>query len=63
MIEPKFGTLIRIKENCELSFCRGLLARVAYIGVDGISVYLVNSEFDDCIPLKNDEWGPADEKD
>lgn len=52
--QPSFGMLIRIKENAPY-FC-GEKARIAYIGEDGISVYLTESKFDDCIPLNNDEW-------
>ena len=53
---PYVGMRIRIKPNSTLF--PGKEAAVAYIGTEGISVYLVDSDFDECIPLNNDEWEP-----
>ncbi len=53
---PYFGMLIRIKDNCP--FFSGAKATIAYIGDKGISVYLKDNDFDECIPLDNDEWEP-----
>jgi hypothetical protein len=48
---------VRIKLNSKLF--PGKEAVVAYIGTGGISVYLVDDDFDECIPLNNDEWEPV----
>lgn len=48
---------VRINEKCQISFTKGKEAFVAYIGDEGVSVYLHNDEvFDDCIPLKYGEF-------
>ena len=57
MKSPLVGMRVRIKPNSTLF--PGEEAVVAYIGVDGISVYLVNeAKFDECVSLNNDEWEP-----
>ena len=56
-IAPRVGMRIRIKQTSKLF--PGKEAVVAYIGTEGISVYLVNDDFDECIPLDNDEWEPV----
>jgi hypothetical protein len=57
MKSPLVGMRVRIKPNATLF--PGEEAVVAYIGVDGISVYLVNEvKFDECVSLNNDEWEP-----
>lgn len=54
---PRVGMRVRIKANS--GFFPGEEAVVAYVGTEGVSVYLVNeSKFDDCLPLNNDEWEP-----
>jgi hypothetical protein len=55
--KPHVGMRVRIKANSKLF--PGKLAAVAYIGDGGISVYLVDDDFDECIPLDNDEWEPT----
>lgn len=57
-MSPYVGMPVRIKPNARLF--AGEEAVVAYIGTDGVSVYLTDSsKFDDCVPLNNDEWEPA----
>jgi len=51
---PRVGMRIRIKQNAP--FFAGCEAVVAYVGTEGVSAYLVNHAFDDCVPLNNDEW-------
>ena len=45
---------VRIKANSKLF--PGVKAVVAYVGDGGVSVYLVDHAFDDCVPLDNNEW-------
>ncbi len=55
--QPYPGMRVRITDNA--AFFPGKEAAVAYVGTEGISVYLVDeSLFDDCLPLNNDEWEP-----
>jgi hypothetical protein len=54
--KPHVGMRIRIKPNSKLF--PGKEAVVAYIGTEGVSVYLINHAFDECVPLENDEWEP-----
>ena len=56
-VQPHFGMKVKIKATSALF--PGHMAAIAYIGEGGVSVYLLDSEFDDCIPLNNDEWEPA----
>lgn len=55
MTKPCVTMRVRIKPNA--AFFPGEEAIVAYVGTDGISVYLKDeTKFDDCLPLNNDEW-------
>ena len=56
-LQPYPGMRVRITKNA--AFFPGKEAAVAYVGTEGISVYLVDGDlFDDCLPLNNDEWEP-----
>ena len=56
-MKPHVGMRVRIKPNSKLF--AGREAAIAYIGTEGVSVYLVDEDvFDDCVPLNNDEWKP-----
>lgn len=46
----------RVLINDKAPFFKQEEAAIAYIGTEGISVYLINSKFDDCIPLKDGEY-------
>jgi hypothetical protein len=50
----RFGQRIQVRKNAP--FFREHFAYIAYIGESGVSVYLEDSSFDDCIPLKWDEF-------
>ena len=41
-------------------YFQGEEAGIAYIGEDGVSVYLLKSDFDECIPLNWGEFYAAD---
>lgn len=59
-MNPKFGQLVRI--NNKSPYFKGKLARVAYVGYKGISVYLEEGDFDECIPLDDGEYDVEVEK-
>jgi len=50
------GQHVRIKLNAPLF--PGTPAVIAYIGTCGVSVYLIDHEFDECVPLEDGEWEP-----
>lgn len=54
-----FGQLIVI--NNKAPYFKGHKARVAYIGTGGVSVYLVDSDFDECIVIKYGEYDDGTE--
>lgn len=49
-----FGQTVRINPDAPLF--ANHKARIAYIGTAGVSVYLTDCDFDECIPLKWDEF-------
>jgi hypothetical protein len=54
---PRVGMRVYIKPSSALFPNKE--AVIAYVGTDGISVYLINDDvWDSCIPLTNDEWEP-----
>lgn len=53
-----FGQRIRINENSGVGFS-GEIGYVAYIGDKGVSVYLADNNFDECIPLNWNEFDDA----
>lgn len=54
ILPPRVGQRVRVRPTSKLfPNHEGI---VAYVGTEGISIYLVDSEIDDCIPIKNDEW-------
>jgi hypothetical protein len=55
----RFGQKIKIKSTAPLF--AGHVGHVAYIGTDGISVYLADVDFDDPIPLNNEEYDICEE--
>ena len=54
---PFVGQRILILPNAP--YFRGAHARIAYIGAHGVSVYLEDHDFDECIKFDNGEWEPA----
>lgn len=51
---PRFGQLITI--NATAPYFVGEKAHIAYIGDEGVSVYLKNHIIDDCIVFKYGEY-------
>jgi len=51
---PWPGMRVRIRKTSKLF--PGKDAVIAYVGNSGVSVYLTDDEFYDCVPLNNDEW-------
>jgi hypothetical protein len=49
-----FGEIVKINGNAP--YFKGQLAAIAYIGEKGISAYLIDNSFDECIVLKNSEF-------
>ena len=48
------GKKVKIKQDAPLF--GGYTAFIAYIGTDGISAYLEDDKFDDCVPLNFGEF-------
>ncbi len=46
----------RVVINKSAPYFQGHEASIAYVGTGGVSVYLTDSEFDECIPLKYGEF-------
>lgn len=59
-VYPEVHVGQRVLINDKAPYFNGALASVAYIGSDGISVYLIDSEIDECISLSLGEWSEID---
>lgn len=58
-VYPHINVGQRVRINEKAPYFVGALASVAYVGSDGISVYLIDSEFDECVKLNLGEWDEA----
>lgn len=53
---PNVEVFDRVRIKADAPLFSGERATVAYVGTSGISVYLGDSKFDDCIPLNDGEY-------
>jgi len=46
----------KVKLNANAPYFNGKYAGIAYIGTEGVSVYLLDSDFDECLPINWNEY-------